>query len=160
LDAENAAVRRENKRIDMLVWRLDHQNDPAYAGICEPLTPEEEAELFEGDDEELAWWEAEKARAAAERERVAAQGQPVGGSQSSPLRKKEPKGGAKGAGQATAVQGGSGEAKQGKSSQIKVTKGKLTMPKGGSAPEALAKAVGDARILAEMPKEGGMTNKE
>src|SRR6266851_3429503 len=48
------AVRRENRHIDMVVWRREHQNDPAYAHSCEPLSPSEAAWLAEGEEEELA----------------------------------------------------------------------------------------------------------
>ena len=49
---------------------------------------------------------------------------------------------------------GTGQSKQGQSSQIKVTQGKSSMPKAGSVPKALAKAERDAKILAETLKEG------
>ncbi len=154
--AANAAVEREHRRERGLIWRKEHQNDPAYDYCCIPLSADEEAYLADGEEpeEEQSAGEPEAAGAAAEGQPVGAQGEQVGGSQSSPLRKKRSKEEAKGAGQATAVQGGSGEANQGKSSQIKVTKGKLTMPKAGSASKALDKEVREAKILAGMLKEG------
>ncbi len=164
----NAAADRENSRIARLVWRLDHQNDPAYADCCEPLTPEEEAELFDGEEEALALCKAEDAKreaqgqpAAAPAEPVGPQEQPVGGSQSSTLPKGGPKESAQDAGKTgaavapeVAAQGGSDQSNKGELRKIKASKGKLSMPKAESMSKSLAKELREARILAGMLKEG------
>jgi hypothetical protein len=138
LAAANAAVERENRRINGLVWRLDHQDDPAYAHCCVPLSPAEEAELFDGEEpeEEHSAGEPEAAGAAVEGQPVAAQEQPIGGSQSSPLREKGPKEGAKGAGKTgvavaagTTGPDGSGQSNKGELSKIKA---EHEQPVGGS----------------------------
>jgi hypothetical protein len=170
LAAANAAVERENRRIDGLVWRLDHQNNPAYARCCVPLTPEEEAELFEGEEPEeeqsagvpeAAGVAVEGQPVGAQEEQVGAQEPEVGGSQSSPLREEGTKADAKGAEKTgvavapgAAAQGGAGQSNKGELSKIKANKGKLRMPKTGAIPEAAAKAVRDAKILAGTLKEG------
>jgi hypothetical protein len=91
----------------------------------------EEAEMAK-EEEKLAG-EAEATGAAAEGQPGGAQGEPAGGAQSSPRPKGGPKARAKGAGKTgtgagpvTTVKGATGEANQGKSSQIKATKGNLS----------------------------------
>jgi len=87
--------------------------------------------------------------------------QPVGSSQSSPLREEGTKEGAKGAEKTgvavapeAAAQGGAGQSNKGKLSKIKTTKGKLRMPKAGGMSKAVAKAVRDAKILMGTLEEG------
>ncbi len=167
LEAECEAVHRENRRIAMLVWREDHQNDPAYAGYCKPLTPEEKAELDAGEkpweDEEQSAGEPEARGAAAEGQSAGAQGEPAGGSQSLPPPQGGPKAEAKGTGETGSGTGPgtpregtrpTAEANQGKSRQIKTTKGKADRPKAGAMSKSLAKEVREAKILAGMLPEG------
>src|SRR5712692_2193136 len=113
LAAADAAVEREDRYVDDLIWRKEHQNDPAYADCCDPLSPEEEAYVNEGaesEEEEQSAGEPEATGAAAEEQPVAAHGepveaqdQPVGGSQSSPLREESPKAVPKDAGKTEAA---------------------------------------------------------
>jgi len=182
LAAADAAVEREDRYVDDLIWRKEHQNDPAYADCCDPLSPEEEAYVNEGaesEEEEQSAGEPEATGAALEDQPVAAQGgtgqsnkgelskikaeqeQPVGCSQSSPLREEGQKEGAQGAGKTgaavtpgTTAQDGSGQSNKGELSKIKANKGKLRMPKAGDIPEAAAKAVRDAKILPGTLEEG------
>src|SRR5260221_14624481 len=118
---------------------------------------EQEVEEYERAEEERLAREAEAPAAVAAGQPVGAQEEQVGGSQGSPLREE----GAKGAGKIGAAvapgveaQDGSGQSNKGELSKIKATKGKLRMPKAGAIPEAAAKAVRDAKILAGTVKEG------
>jgi hypothetical protein len=182
LAAADAAVEREDRYVDDLIWRKEHQNDPAYADCCDPLSPEEEAYVNEGaesEEEEPSAGAPEATGAALEDQPVAAQDgsgqsnkgelskikvaqeQPVGSSQSSPLREEGQKEGAQGAGKTgaavapgTTAQDGSGQSNKGELSKIKANKGKLRMPKAGAIPEAAAKAVRDATILMGTLEEG------
>ncbi len=182
LAAADAAVEREDRHVDDLIWRKEHQNDPAYADCCDPLSPEEEAYVNEGaesEEEEQSAGEPEATGAALEDQPVPAQDgsgqsnkgelskikaeqeQPVGSSQSSPLREEGQKEGPQGAGKTGAAvtpgveaQDGSGQSNKGELSKIKATKGKLRMLKAGAIPEAAAKAVRDAKILTGTLEEG------
>ena len=87
--------------------------------------------------------------------------QPVGSSQSSPLREEGPRGGAEGDGKTgvavapgTTAQGGSGQSNKGELSKIKIIKSKLSRPKTVSMSKAVAKAVRDAKILMGTLEEG------
>src|SRR5713101_5014238 len=126
LAAADAAVEREDGHVDDLIWRKEHQNDPAYADCCDPLSPEEEAYVNEGAESE----EEEQSAGEPEATGAALEDQPV------------------------PAQDGSGQSNKGELSKIKATKGKLRMPKAGAIPEAAAKAVRDAKILAGTVKEG------
>src|SRR5713226_3591975 len=50
--AANAAVEREHRRERGLIWRKEHQNDPAYDYCCIPLSADEEAYLADGEEPE------------------------------------------------------------------------------------------------------------
>src|SRR6266481_5779232 len=45
LEVARKKVERENRYIRGLIWRQEHQNDPAYDYCCIPLSPSEEAYL-------------------------------------------------------------------------------------------------------------------
>jgi hypothetical protein len=182
LAAADAAVEREDRYVDDLIWRKEHQNDPAYADCCDPLSPEEEAYVNEGaesEEEEQSAGAPEATGAALEDQPVPAQGgsgqsnkgelskikaeqeQQFGCSQSSPLREKGANAGAKEAGKTVDTvapgvepQGGSGQSNKGELSKIKVTKGKSSKPKAVSMSKEVAKALRDAKILMGTLKEG------
>ncbi len=122
---------------------------------------DQEVEEYEQAEEERLAREAEATGSAAAEPPVGGQGKQVGGSQSSPLRKKGPKASAKEAGKTGAAEaagvaapGGTGQSNKGELSKIRATKGKLGMPKTVSMPKAVAKAVRDAKILMGTLKEG------
>jgi len=126
LAAADAAVEREDRHVDDLIWRKEHQNDPAYADCCDPLSPEEEAYVNEGAESE----EEEQSAGEPEATGAALEDQPV------------------------PAQDGSGQSNKGELTKIKANKGKLSLPKAESMPKAGAKAVRDAKILAGTLKEG------
>src|SRR6266853_3095706 len=120
-----------------------------------------EMEEYEQAEEERLAREAEAAAAVAAGQPAGAQEQPVGGSQSAVPREESEKAVAKDAGKTEAAvtpgtppQDGSGQSNKGELSKIKVTKGKLGKPKAGAIPEAVAKAVRDAKILMGTLEEG------
>jgi hypothetical protein len=147
-------LRRERDKLVALQARItkDLERQEQFRQEVEEEALAEEAERAK-EEEKLAG-EAEATGAAAE-------GEPAGGAQSSPLPTGGPKARAKGAGKTgsgpgpgTTVKAATGEANQGKSSQIKATKGKLRMPKAAPMSKAVAKAVRDAKILMGTLKEG------